>query len=162
MKIKTRLILLILLVFTTSSYTFSQSAKVPPFQMVLHTGKLFRAQNLPLGKPIIIVYFSPECEECHKFLEEMLEKYDDFVSASIAMITYVPVEKVKPYVSENNLDKYPNIYIGTEGNSLFVANYYRIRNFPFVALFDKNGNLIKRYLSTEVNVNDLILHLKNL
>ena len=159
---KLRFLLLISLFSTIWCQTYSQSGKLPPFQMILHNGKFFRAQDLPLEKPIIIIYFSPECEECHKFTEEMTGRYDDFLNASIAIITYMTVEKVKSYVSENKLDIYPNIYIGTEGNSLFVASYYNIRHFPFVALYDKNGNLIKRYYSTEVNVSDLATRLKSL
>ncbi len=156
------ILLFISFLLITASQAFSQSGKVPPFQMTLHDGKIFKAQNLPLGKAIIIMYFSPECEECHQFTEEMLKRIDDFQNASIAMITYMPVEKVKPFVSENKLDNYPNIYVGTEGYSLFVRNYYSILQFPFVALYNKDGNLIKKYYSTEVNVNDLINRIKGL
>jgi cytochrome oxidase Cu insertion factor (SCO1/SenC/PrrC family) len=130
--------------------------------MTLHDGKVFKAQNLPLGKPIIIVYFSPECEECHQFMEAMLNQIDDFMGASIAMITYMPLEKVTPYVTANKLDKYPNIYVGTEGNSLFVRNYYNIMQFPFVALYNKDGVLIKKYTTKEIDLNDLISRLKEL
>lgn len=155
--------LLFTLQIVTTSSAFSQSGgKVPPFQMTLHDGKAFRAQNLPLGKSIIIVYFSPECEECHAFTTEMLKRIGDFQSASIAMITYMPLEKVKPYVAENKLYMYSNVYVGTEGNSLFVRNYYNIMQFPFVTLYDKNGVLIKKYTSKEVNMEDLISRLKSL
>jgi len=129
---------------------------------MLHDGKIFRAQDLPLGKNIIIVYFSPECEECHEFTNAMKERIEDLQDASIAMITYMPVEKVRPYVAENRLYIYPNIYIGTEGNSLFVANYFSISLFPFVALFDIKGTLVKKYTSKEVNIDDLINRLKSL
>ena len=162
MKNKYFLIILNVLLLFTFSDALSQSGKVPPFQMTLHDGRPFKAQNLPPGKHIIIVYFSPECEDCHEFITAMLEHINDFQNSSIAMITYMPVDKVKPYVLNNKLDKYPNIYTGTEGNSLYVANYYNIRLFPFVALFDKNGNPVKKYTSTEINLEDLISRLKNL
>lgn len=150
------------LMLAASPAIYSQTQKLPPFQMMLHDGKVFRAQNLPLGKHIIIVYFSPECEECHEFTEAMKERIEDLQSASIAMITYMPVEKVKTYVAENRLYIYPNIFTGTEGNSLFMANYFNIKLFPFVALFDKNGILIKKYTSKEVNIDDLIKRLNSL
>jgi cytochrome oxidase Cu insertion factor (SCO1/SenC/PrrC family) len=148
--------------FVICSHLYSQSGKVPPFQIVLQNGKVFRAQNLPLGKPIIVVYFSPECEECHQFTEGLLKLIDDFQNASIALITYMPVDKVKQFVSVYKLEKYANIFAGTEGNSLFVLNYYKISKFPFVALYDKNGNLIKKYNNTEINLADLINRLKAL
>src|SRR4030043_2146452 len=116
MKPKSLTLILLSIMFVISSPVFSQSNKVPPFQMTLHDGKIFRAQNLPLDKHIIIVYFSPECEECHEFIKAMLQRMDDLQSASVEMITYMPMEKVKPYVVENKLYMYSNIYVGTEGN----------------------------------------------
>jgi len=162
MKIRISFFVISVLLLAASSEVYSQTQKVPPFQIMLHDGKVFRAQDLPLGKHIIIVYFSPECEECHEFTKAMKERIEELQSASIAMITYMPVEKVKPYVAENRLYLYPNIYIGTEGNSLFVANYFSIKLFPFVALFDKNGTLVKKYTSKEVSIDDLINRLKSL
>ena len=162
MKIRFILLVTIGIMLLAPVRTYSQTQKVPPFQIMLYDGKVFRAQNLPLGKNIIIVYFSPECEECHEFTKAMKERIEDLQSASIAMITYMPVEKVKPYVAENKLYIYPNMYVGTEGNSLFVANYFGIKLFTFVSLFDKNGTLVKKYTSKEVNIEDLIDRLNNL
>ena len=160
MKNKYSFLLLISIMLFICSRVNSQSGKVPPFQIMLYNGKIFKAQNLPLEKSIIIMYFSPECEECQQFTEELITRMDDFQNASIAMITYLPVEKVKQFVSLNRLDKYSNIFVGTEGNSLFVRNYFNILQFPFVALYNKDGVLIKRYYSTEINLIDLINRLK--
>lgn len=52
--------------------------------------------------------------------------------------------------------------MGTEGNYLFVKDYYKIEQFPFMALYTKNGDLIKKYYSKEINVDDLLLRLKSL
>ena len=140
----------------------AQSGKVPPFQMMQPNGRIFRAQNLPIGKPIVLIYFSPDCEECQKLTKELLERINDFKNVSIAMITYQPVEMVTPYVQKNRLDTYPNIYVGTEGSSLFVRNYYNILKFPFMTLYNKNGDLIVKYTSTQVNVEDLHQRVKGL
>ncbi|HQG36222.1 MAG TPA: thioredoxin-like domain-containing protein [Bacteroidales bacterium] len=140
----------------------AQSGKVPPFRIIQPDGKIFKAEELPFGKPILIVYFSPECEECHKLTYELLNRINDLKNVSMVFITYTSVESVSKFVIDNNLRKYTNIYIGTEGNYLFVLKYYDIKQFPFIALFDKEGNLIKKYYSKEVNLDDLIDHLKGL
>ena len=139
-----------------------QSNKIPPFQMMQADGKVFKAQYLPLGKPIVIVYFSPDCEECQKLTKELLEQIEELKNVSIAMITYQSVEMVVQYVAKNNLGKYPNIYVGTEGSSLFVRNYYDIMLFPFMTLYNKNGDLIAKYTSKQVNVDDLLVRIKKL
>lgn len=145
-----------------SSYSYSQSGKVPPFRMIMADGKVFKAENLPMGNPILLIYFSPDCEDCHMFINELLTRKNELKNVSIALITYQPVENVSRYVTKNGLYRYANIFVGTEGNSLFLKNYYNIMTFPFVALYNKNGDFIIRYTSKQVSVNDLIKHIKSL
>jgi hypothetical protein len=160
-KLKTVYTVLLGLLFMISSIAFSQSGKIPRFQILQADGKLFKAQDLPMGKPIIIIYFSPDCEECQKFTEALLLKRDDIYKASIVMVTYLPVDNVSKYVSKYKLNIYPNIFVGTEGNSFIVRYYYNITRFPFIALYNKNGDLIKIW-DKEENIDDLLNRLKSL
>lgn len=154
-------VLLLVGVLVTSACS-AQSNKIPPFQMMQSDGKVFKAQYLPLGKPIVLIYFSPDCEECQALTKKLLERIEELKNVSIAMITYQSVELVAQYVSKNSLGKYPNIYVGTEGSSLFVRNYYDIMLFPFMTLYNKNGDLIVKYTSKQVNVDDLLARVKKL
>ena len=61
------------------------------------------------------------------------------------MITYLPVAEVAKFVIDFHADKYPNIYVGTEGSSYFLKNYYHLVEMPFTALYDKDGNIIASY-----------------
>jgi thioredoxin-related protein len=162
MKKQVLIFLMLLAGLLITSTLSSQSNKIPPFQMMQADRKVFKAQFLPLGKPIVLIYFSPDCEECQKLTKEMLERIEELKNVSIAMITYQPVELVAQYVTKNNLGKYPNIYVGTEGSSLFVRNYYDIRLFPFMTLYNKDGDLIVKYTSKQVNVDDLLVRIKKL
>lgn len=155
------LITLLALLLVTSALS-GQSNKIPPFQMMQADRKIFKAQYLPLGKPIVLIYFSPDCEECQELTKKLLERIEELKNVSIAMITYQPVEIVAQYVKKNNLGKYPNIYVGTEGSSLFVRNYYDIMLFPFMTLYNKNGDLIVKYTSKQVSVDDLLGRIKKL
>jgi len=162
--VKKKFIILFLsyIILCFNSNIYAQTGKVPPFRMVQSDGKVFKAENLPMEKPILIIYFSPECEECHALTKELLSHIKVLQKASIAMITYLPVETVKQYVTKNKLADYKNIFVGTEGNYLFVKDYYKIDQFPFMALYSKNGDLIKKYHSKEINVDDMLLRLKSL
>lgn len=162
MKSKLIFYILIWLVILTSSKTNAQSGKVPPFRMIQSNGEIFMAESLPFGKPILIIYFSPECDDCQQLTNELLSRIKDFKVVSIAMITYMSVASVTQFVSRNKLDMYSNIYVGTEGSSLFVKNYYNIEQFPFMVLYNKNGDLIKKYNSKEINLDDLFERLKSL
>ena len=146
--------------FSCSSL-WAQPGKIPPFRMVQVNGRVFKAEDLPMGKPIIVIYFSPECDHCEKLMKELFKRAADFNRASIAMITYLPVEKVSKFVKDYNLTKYANMYVGTEGTSFFVRNYYKITDMPFTALYTKNGDLVVSY-SKDVSLKDLSRRLNNL
>lgn len=143
-----------------SSAAYSQSNKVPPFRITQADGKVFFAGSLPLGKPIVIIYFSPDCEDCQQMTKEMLSRINELKRASIAMITSQPLAMVKKFISDYKLDKYSNIYVGTEEGSYFVGKYYKVGQLPFMALYSLYGDLIKIY--DKVNLDDLVIQLKNL
>ncbi len=145
----------------TSSALYCQSGKVPPFQMMQSGGKVFRAQDLPMGKPIVIIYFSPDCEECQVLTSELIKREEEFKKASVAMVTYLPVEYVTRFITKYKLNYNPNIYVGTEGSTLFLKGYYNIEKFPFMALYTKNGDLVKTYY-TEHSLDDIAARLLNL
>lgn len=140
----------------------SKPEKVPPFRMVKPDRTIFRAEELPIGKSIIIIYFSPDCEDCQKLTHELISRIDEFRTASIAMITYQPVENVEAYVKKNDLGRFGNIYAGTEGSSLFVRNYYNVVKFPFLALYTSSGDLVKKYTAGQVDLDDVSAKLKSL
>jgi len=52
---------------------------------------------------------------------------------------------LREFKRDFGLKNYPNIIIGTEGDSYFVVNYYAIRTTPFIAMYDSKGNLSKYY-----------------
>ena len=127
----------------------AQSAKLPPFRVLQSNGKVFRAEDLPMGKPIVIIYFSPECDHCQALMKDFFKSSAGFKKASIAMITFLTVDKVTKFERDYHLNKYSNIYAGTEGTSYFLKNYYKIQDLPFVALYNKNGELQKLYTASD-------------
>ena len=139
----------------------AQSGKLPPFRMMQTNGKIFKAEDLPMGKAIVIIYFSPECDHCDKLMKELVQQTEGLKKASIAMVTYLPVEKVLEFEKNYSLKKYPNIYAGTEGNNFFLRNYYKLTEMPFAALYSKNGDFIKSY-TREIDLEDLSTRLNKL
>ena len=140
---------------------YAQAGKIPPFSMTQTNGKVFKAQDLPMGKPIIIIYFDPDCDHCENTVKELLSKAAEFKKASIAMVTYLPVDKVIAFEKKYELKKHQNIYVGTEGNTFFLRNNYRLTTMPYIVLYTKNGDIVKEY-RTYGPLTDLSLQLKNL
>ena len=154
-----KLFLPVFLIIT--SFTLSAQQKVPAFRMSLSNGKLFHASSLPQGKPIIVIYFSPECDHCHILMKEWFKQAGNFRKASVAMITFLPLNSVALFEKEYNTKQHSNIITGTEGTTFLVRNYYKVLDLPFVALHDKNGNLVSTY-SKDIPLNTLAAKLRKL
>jgi hypothetical protein len=120
---------------------------IPPFDIQLVNGQHFKSSDLKKDQPLMIIYFDPTCEHCHVFIADLLKKINLFKNVQIVMITYVPLDQVKSYMSGSALGKQPDIRVGTEGTTFVVRYFYDIRQFPYVALHKKDGTLISTYES---------------
>jgi len=155
-----RFVMMILFVMMTH-IIHAQKGKLPPFKMMQSNGKIFSAHDLPLGKPILIVYFSPDCDHCEKMLKAFFKQSSGFQKASVAFVTYLTVDKVSKFEKDYRLANFSNMYAGTEGSTFFVKNYYKITDVPFAALYTKDGDFVTSY-EKEVNLKGLIEKLKDL
>jgi thiol-disulfide isomerase/thioredoxin len=131
----------------------------PEFSMQLTNGKLFSPKDLPRGKPVIIIYFAPDCEHCQKLMNVLFKKIRDFKNAQIVLATFKPLNEVVEFEKSYQTIKYPNIKVGIEIPVFFFRVYYNVENTPFTALYDKHRKLIISY-KKETPVDDLIRHLK--
>ncbi len=127
------------------SPAIGQAGKLPPFRIMQSNNKVFKAEDLPMGKPIVMIYFSPECDHCHILMKDLLKRMSNFNKASIVMITHLPLSSVASFVKKYNLNKYSNVYVGTEGSTFFIKNYYKITEMPFMVLHTKNGDQVKLF-----------------
>jgi len=157
-----RKILVILCLTFTTVASFSQTkknnGKIAPFEITLADGSSFKASQLKKG-PVMLIYFSPECDHCRHFTKEMLDQYKTFAGEQIVMVTFLLVDEVKHFSDEFDLPSYHNIKAGTEGKTFVVRNYYNVTRFPFVALYNKEGKQVKLF-SKAPGVDDVIKAIK--
>lgn len=115
--------------------------------MVLADGvTYYNADNIEKGKPLMIVYFDPECQHCQAFTRDMVKSISKFSSNQVVMICSAPgIPPLKRFIQQFGLDKYANIKVGTEGMYHATMNFYKVDVTPFAALYNKNGALISFY-----------------
>jgi hypothetical protein len=124
-----------------------QDKSIPFFDIVQADGHHLRSIDLAQGQPVMIVYFDPDCDHCVTFISDLLNKADSFNNSEVVLITYVPLRRLKTYISESGLNKYPQFKTGTEGNKFTVRYHYDVIQFPFVALHDRNWKLFATFES---------------
>jgi len=121
----------------------NSNSGIAPFKIRLTNGQGYTYQQLPKNKPVILIYFSPTCEHCKVFTENMLKRIDEFKNVQLVMMSYEDIREVKSFDDIYKLSSHQNIKVGSEGYTFIVQKYYNIQRFPFVAEYDKYGKLKK-------------------
>lgn len=147
---------LFLLFFCFSRLLSAQ--QLPSFSIQQTNGRIMKPANLSKTKPLILVYFSPDCDHCTVLLNSMFRQIDKFRKGIILLVTFRPVEELEVFEKKYKIDKYANVISGTETKPLFLQKLYQLQTTPFTALFNKKGNLLYSY-KKETPVNDLIRRL---
>ena len=154
-------IVLLLFFSTILCHSPAISQSMPAFKMQLTNGKLFSSAELSHQKPLIIIYFAPDCEHCQILMNEVFKKITEFKTAQILMVTFEPLKEVIGFEKKYQTAKYSNIKVGSEVPVFFFRTFYHLEHTPFTALFNKNGQLVASY-KDQTPVDDLIKRLKKL
>jgi cytochrome oxidase Cu insertion factor (SCO1/SenC/PrrC family) len=143
-------------------HTVAQSKdQLPPFAMTLSNGQYFKAADLPKGKPILLIYFAPDCDHCHTLMNAFFKRVGEFKSAEVVMVTYQSVSEVTAFEQAYQTLSHPNIKVGTEGSTNFLRQFYKLQNTPFTALYNRQGKLVSTYRK-EPPLNELLEQIKQL
>lgn len=154
-------LLLLLAALTGAAQQPADKKGIPPFQIMLSNGQSFSAGQLKKGKPVLLVYFAPDCGHCQTFMKALFQKMASLRKAEIVLITYKPLKDLKQFVADYGVGRHPNVTAGTEGSSFFIRYHYNVINLPFTVLFNSRGELAHMYRK-EPSLTDLQARLKAL
>jgi thiol-disulfide isomerase/thioredoxin len=133
---------------------FKRFSSVPPISLLKSDSSLITKDGLKKNRPVMLMYFSPECHHCQHQMEDLIKRMDDLKKIEIVLATYQPMEELISFQEKYRLNEYPNIQAGRD-TRFFIVPFFKIRNLPYLALYDKKGNLIKTY-EGNVKVDTLI------
>ena len=124
---------------------YKRFPNIPPFELLqLDSATTLTKNDLQKNQPVLIMVFSPDCDHCQHQMEELLIDIESLKDVQIVLATPEPFDKMKAFNERYNLSKYPNIRIGRD-TKYVLPPFYRMRNLPFLALYNKKGNLITAY-----------------
>ena len=127
---------------------FKKSPIVPEFHLLRPDSSTYISkEDIKKHRTVLIMYFSPECDHCKHQTEFILANYEKFKNIEIVMATYKPFSEMKDFVTRYKLADYANFKVGRDEKFFFVP-FYKISSLPFLALYDKEGNLITSFEGT--------------
>lgn len=146
-------LLLILLAFSfklataqtlpTDSPAYKRFPTVPPFSILQVDSTTLTKDNLK-PQPTIIMYFSPDCDHCKHQWEDMEKQMKDLKKYQIIMITYQPFDLMVEFYKMHKIASYDNIKMGQD-TQFMLPPFFRMQSLPYMALYDKSGNLVTTF-----------------
>src|SRR5579871_2310803 len=134
---------------SNASAPFMRYPTIPPFHLLkLDSTTYLTKDDLHKNRKTIVMYFSPDCEHCKHQTEAILADLKDFKDIEIVMATYQPFNEMKEFNEHYKVYQHPNILMGRD-EKFVLPGFYRIRNLPYLALYDKKGNLITTFEGTQ-------------
>ena len=117
---------------------------LPPLQLLLGDSTKYVKDDLPRKKPVLLMLFSPDCSHCQHTAEELLQYKNEIKDIHIVMATLTTVEKMNSFVDKYRLKELPNVVVGRDMYHL-MPSYYNIKNLPYLAFYNKKGELIRGF-----------------
>jgi len=127
---------------------YQKSPTIPQFHLLKADSATYLTRDdIKKHRPTLIMYFSPDCDHCKHQTEFILAENDKFRNIEIVMATYQPFDEMKDFITHYKLTDHPNIKVGRD-DKFFFAPFYKIASLPYLALYDKDGNLITTFEGT--------------
>ncbi len=143
-----RILFFLSLIITVGCSRAQNSANIQriPDYRILDADSVYRTPaNLKKNQPVMIVYFSPDCSHCQHLFNEIKGQMKNFSKIQIVMVSAVDYRMIKGFYKDFGISAYPNITVGTEGNSYKVLQYYNVKTTPYIAIYNHQHKLLKAY-----------------
>ena len=107
---------------------------------------VFNTYNIPKGRPVMLILFSPDCSHCQAFFRKFLPAMDSFRNIDIYLVTpYSKMSALRNFYDENHLGDYKNIKLAGRDYEYFCSGFYGVRSVPDLMLYDKHKKLVKLF-----------------
>ena len=115
---------------------------LPPIQLLLGDSiTKYTKENIPAKKPVLVMLFSPDCNHCQHTAEEMYKNKEALKDIHIVMATVLSLTEMNTFMNKYKLSQMKNVVAGKDMYFL-LPPFYAIKNFPYMAMYNKKGNLI--------------------
>lgn len=139
------LLMSILVQIFVRKYHMKSIDKLPEIEMHTLDSVLYNTKRLSQNlKPLVIIYFHPECEFCCFEIAELLKHQEGMNKTQLLFVTYASVEEIKIFIRKYPIDQFKEVIISLDFNGEF-AHTFDVKYPPMIFIYDKNKTLIKKH-----------------
>lgn len=119
---------------------------LPPAKFVSLVGDSVNLQDFDHKKPMVIIFFHPECDYCHYEAKEIGQNPNAFNNCQLVMITADDsLQRIEQFCNEYNLWEIDNLEVLQDKENRFKKIFGKAVT-PSVYIYDENQKLTKRFL----------------
>ena len=123
---------------------YKKTTKIPEFAIIKTDSVWFTNKQLPENKPLVIIYFSPECGHCQMSAEEFVKDMDKLKGVELVWVSYHTPQQIKDFAENYKLSQFSNVVLGRDPNYK-IPVFYKIQFTPFMAVYNKKGEFLNAY-----------------
>lgn len=114
---------------------------LPSFDIVLPDSVThFNTNDIPMGKPFVIIAFSPYCPHCKGEIADIEKNMERFADIHFYLITSFSLSDLKPFYERMRLNKYPSITVGSDEKNIFLP-HFKWHMVPYTTIYDAKKRL---------------------
>lgn len=141
--------------FNRKDKAIGEIIDLPSFKLLLtDSTTVVNTKDIHTGKPIILMYFSPDCEHCQEQTKNILKNMSELKDTQIFLLSPASLSEIKAFYSSFHLASYKNIFVGRDFEYAFYP-LYKSPNFPCTAIYDSKKKLVKLF-KTEIDISQII------
>ena len=118
-----------------------------------------KTDNIPTGKPFIVMGFSPYCTHCQKLTIDIKKHINDFKDIPIYYVTPAILKHMRSFYQFYKLSQYPNIIVGRDSTEV-LFHFFNTTMTPLIAIYDSKRRL-KMVIKGQPNAADLAKIIQN-
>lgn len=133
--------------------------KIPVFKILTQDSVYVNNSVLKSDKPVVFIYFSPDCSHCQRMMYELKPYMKDFSKTQVVMVTFIQnsyLKLLREFRRDFSLNSYPNFITGTEYPDYKLQRYYQVATTPFIAIYDRKGKLVKYFDKVPKEITDFV------
>lgn len=124
---------------------YFKSPYIPAFNIrKIPDSSSFTNNMLQKGKPVILIFFDPDCDHCQHATKDFTSKIDRFKNVQLLMVTIYDFSRIKKFYNDYKIADFPNITL-TRDAAFVLPKFYQVSSIPDVYVYDKNGKLMGHY-----------------
>jgi hypothetical protein len=131
------------IILFVSRALFGQAQVLPEFTFYRADGRPFGRQDLPAHRPLLFVFYDPDCPHCQQAIQHIGEQFLLNGQTAISLVSVEKWDKIRSFISVYGvkLKNRPNVVWLLDSAATFIGKFKPLK-YPAMMLYSPPGKLV--------------------